>query len=118
MRFRFKVREEDPLGVLPLLGIQIHWATPAHGQAKPIERAFRDLASDVAKDPCFAGAYVGNRPDAKPENYGKRLVRYKLVVADYKLPREGRSIISLISTTRTGLRLCWEQTSSALGFNV
>jgi putative transposase len=73
-RFRFKVREEDPLGVLPLLGIQIHWATPAHGQAKPIERAFRDLASDVAKDPRFAGAYVGNRPDAKPENYGSRAV--------------------------------------------
>lgn len=55
-RFRFKVREDDPIGVLSLLGIQMHWATPAHGQAKPIERAFRDLASDVAKDPRFAGA--------------------------------------------------------------
>lgn len=73
-RFRFKVREDDPLGVLPLLGIEVHWATPAHGQAKPIERAFRDLASDIAKDPRFAGAYVGNRPDAKPENYGSRAV--------------------------------------------
>lgn len=73
-RFRFKVREDDPLGVLPLLGIQIHWATPAHGQAKPIERAFRDLASDVAKDPRFAGAYVGNKPTAKPENYGSRAI--------------------------------------------
>ncbi len=74
-RFRFKIREDDPIGVLPLLGIQMHWATPAHGQAKPIERAFRDLASDVAKDPRFAGAYVGNRPDAKPENYGSRAIK-------------------------------------------
>lgn len=74
-RFRFKVRQDDPIGVLPHLGIQMHWATPAHGQAKPIERAFRDLASDVAKDPRFAGAYVGNRPDAKPENYGSRAIK-------------------------------------------
>jgi putative transposase len=73
-RFRFKVRETDPVGVLPLLGIKMHWATPAHGQAKPIERGFRDVASDVAKDPRFAGAYVGNRPDAKPENYGSRAI--------------------------------------------
>lgn len=73
-RFRFKVREDDPLGVLPLLGIEVHWATPAHGQAKPIERAFRDLASDIAKDVRFDGAYVGNRPDAKPENYGSRAI--------------------------------------------
>lgn len=73
-RFRFKIREDDPLGVLPLLGIQVHWATPAHGQAKPVERAFRDFASDIAKHPRFHGAYVGNRPDAKPENYGNRAI--------------------------------------------
>ncbi len=73
-RFRFKIRETDPVGVLPLLGIQMHWATPAHGQAKPIERGFRDIASDVAKDPRFAGAYVGNRPGAKPENYASRAI--------------------------------------------
>ncbi len=73
-RFRFKVRDDDPLGVLPLMEIKIHWATPAHGQAKPIERGFRDFASSIAKDPRFKGAYTGNRPDAKPENYGSRAV--------------------------------------------
>lgn len=73
-RFRFKVREDDPLGVLPMLGIKIHWATPGHGQAKPIERGFRDFADRIAKDPRFAGAYVGNRPDAKPEDYGSRAI--------------------------------------------
>lgn len=69
-RYRGKIRDDDPLGVLPLLGIRIHWAMPGHGQAKPIERAFRDFAGDIAKDVRFAGAYVGHRPDAKPENYG------------------------------------------------
>lgn len=73
-RFRFKVRDSDPLGVLPMLGIEVHWARPGHGQAKPIERAFRDIASRVAKDPRFDGAYVGHKPDAKPENYGSRAI--------------------------------------------
>lgn len=73
-RFRFTVREDDPLGVLPTLGIQVHWATPAHGQAKPVERGFRDFADRIALDPRFAGAYVGNRPDAKPEDYGSRAI--------------------------------------------
>ena len=29
----------------------------------------------MAKDPRFAGAYVGNRTDAKPENYGSRAIK-------------------------------------------
>ena len=80
-RFRFKIRDSDPAGVLEQLGIQIHWATPGHGQAKPIERAFRDFAEDIAKDPRFAGAYVGNRPDAKPENYGNAAIPIEEFVA-------------------------------------
>ncbi|KAF0674382.1 transposase domain-containing protein, partial [Profundibacterium mesophilum] len=43
-RFRFTVRDDDPAGVMTLMGIELHWATPGHGQAKPIERAFRDFA--------------------------------------------------------------------------
>ncbi|MEO0999844.1 MAG: transposase domain-containing protein [Pseudomonadota bacterium] len=95
-RFRFKVREDDPLGVLPQLGIGVHWATPGHGQAKPIERAFRDLADDVARDPRFAGAYVGHHPGAKPANYGSRAVpqdQFLAVLAegiDAHNAREGR----------------------------
>ncbi|MEM5477146.1 transposase domain-containing protein [Pacificibacter sp. AS14] len=73
-RFRFKIVDNEPLGVLPLLGIQVTFATPAHGQAKPIERGFRDFASSIAKDVRFAGAYVGNKPTAKPENYGDRAI--------------------------------------------
>lgn len=73
-RFRFSIRDDDPLGLLPALGMKVHWATPYRGQSKPIERAFRDLCDTVAKHPALAGAYTGNRPDAKPENYGDRAI--------------------------------------------
>lgn len=76
-RFRFKVLDDEPVGVLPLLGIELHFATPHHGQAKPIERAFRDLTDRVARDPRFAGAYVGARPDAKPSNYGTHVIPFE-----------------------------------------
>lgn len=73
-RFRFKVKDEEPAGVLTALGVRVHWATPYHGQAKPIERAFRDLCEEIAKHPEFAGAYTGNSPLAKPDNYGSKAV--------------------------------------------
>ncbi|MDJ0628553.1 MAG: transposase domain-containing protein [Rhodobacter sp.] len=73
-RFRFRIREDDPLGVLAQLGIGTDWASPGRGQSKPVERAFRDWAEDIARDPRFAGAYVGHKPDAKPENYGSRAI--------------------------------------------
>jgi putative transposase len=73
-RYRFKVREDDVPGLFISLGCQIHWATPYSGQSKPIERAFRDMCDAIAKDPRFDGAYTGNRPDAKPEDYGSRAI--------------------------------------------
>ncbi|MQP64737.1 hypothetical protein GE253_05190 [Niveispirillum sp. SYP-B3756] len=78
-RFRFKVKPEEPTGCLVAAGCRIHWATPYRGQVKPIERAFRDLCEYIAKHPAFAGAYTGNRPDAKPENYGSRAIPMALV---------------------------------------
>lgn len=73
-RYRFKIRDEDPLGLFTTLGVEIIWAMPYSGQSKPIERAFRDLAEDIAKHPFCAGAYTGNTPDAKPENYASRAI--------------------------------------------
>lgn len=73
-RYRFKIRPTDPDGILTSLGVQIHWTTPYHGQAKPIERAFRDLASTISKDPRLAGAWTGNTIANKPANYGSRAV--------------------------------------------
>lgn len=73
-RFRFKVRAEEPLGIFPVLGVKVHWAKPYSGQSKPIERAFGDFARDIARHPAFAGAYTGNSPAAKPEDYGTKAV--------------------------------------------
>ena len=80
-RYRFKVKDTDPTGVMTSLGIQVHWTTPYAGQSKPIERAFKDFAGDVAKHPRFAGAYTGNDPLAKPENYGSAAVPLDIFIA-------------------------------------
>ncbi|MCA1909234.1 MAG: Mu transposase C-terminal domain-containing protein [Magnetospirillum sp.] len=73
-RFRFKTRDEDPVGIVTALGAQVHFVTPYSGQSKPIERAWRDLADRVSTHPAFAGAYTGKNPMAKPENYGSKAV--------------------------------------------
>ena len=73
-RFRFKVRDTDATGVLTALGVTVHWTLPYRGSSKPIERAWRDLCEDIAKHPAVAGAYTGNKPDAKPENYRERAI--------------------------------------------
>jgi putative transposase len=79
-RFRFKIKDEEPTGILTALGIMIHWATPYRGQSKPIERAWRDLCDTISKHPALAGAYTGNKPDAKPENYGSKAIP----IADFR----------------------------------
>lgn len=73
-RFRFKIREDENLGLLTTLGVATHWAKPHHGQAKPIERAFRDLEEIISKHPACQGAYTGNHIDAKPEDYASRAI--------------------------------------------
>lgn len=77
-RYRFKIREEDPTGLITTLvgAANVHWVTPYHGQAKPIERMWRDFCDRIAKHPAFAGAYVGNSVANKPENYGSRVVEW------------------------------------------
>ncbi|WPJ67985.1 transposase A [Sinorhizobium phage StopSmel] len=69
-RYRFKVRPEDPQGLLTALQIETHFVLPYSGQSKPIERAWGDLAENVSKHPICAGAYTGKNPNEKPEDYG------------------------------------------------
>lgn len=80
-RFRFKIREDEPEGIFLQLGMQVHWTTPYHGQAKPIERAFRDLCEGIAKHPACSGAYTGNSPSNKPANYGERALEWDVFLA-------------------------------------
>lgn len=80
-RFRFKIRPEDPVGLLTALQVDIHWALPFRGQSKPIERAFGDFCDAIAKHPAFEGAYTGNSPTNKPANYGERAVPWETFIA-------------------------------------
>jgi putative transposase len=95
-RFRFKVKEEDPEGVLTALGCTVHWVKPYSGQSKPIERAWRDLVEAIARHPRCAGAYTGSNPTAKPANYGAAAVpfeEFEALVAEeitYHNARTGR----------------------------
>ena len=83
-RYRFKVKDTDPLGLFPALGIQIHWTSvvatmgkaKGWGQAKPVERAFGigGIGEVVDKHPAFAGAYTGADTTKKPENYQSKAV--------------------------------------------
>lgn len=65
-RFRFAVREEDPVGIFRLMGIEVIWTLPYSGRSKPIESFHRHYAE--AEKRC-GQAYCGNRPDAKPEDF-------------------------------------------------
>ncbi|MGN7715265.1 transposase domain-containing protein [Agrobacterium radiobacter] len=73
-RHRFKVNEDDVAGLLKTLDIEPHFVKPRSGQSKPIERAWRDLAEEISKHPSMSGCYTGNKPEAKPENYGNSAV--------------------------------------------
>lgn len=73
-RYRFKLKDEEPEGLMTSLGVEVHWTRPYSGQSKPIERTFRDFAQNIAKHPEFEGAYAGNSPTNKPANYGQRAV--------------------------------------------
>lgn len=68
-RLRGKVKEDEIIGLLPFLGVEVSWATPAHGQTKPIERLFGTLARMCETRPDFKGAYCGNTPEARPEEW-------------------------------------------------
>ena len=85
--YRGRDTDGTPIGLLTqLIGKKnVHWTTPYSGQSKPIERAFRDLATDIAKDPRLAGCYTGRNTLSKPSNYGSRSIpieEFRAIVAD------------------------------------
>ena len=84
-RFRGKTRDDDYEGALARLGCKVTFVKPYSGRSKPIERFWRDVASDLSKHPAFEGAYTGNSPSNKPSNYGTRTVDeavFRRVAAD------------------------------------
>ncbi len=71
-RFRFKMRNDLPEGLLVAMGIEVTFVTPFHGQAKPIERTWKDYCEHIARHPACMGAYLGPNTQEKPHNYGDR----------------------------------------------
>lgn len=71
-RYRGRIRKEDPEGLLTSLGVTVHFTQVYHGQSKPIERMWRDFVENVSRHPAFEQAYVGSRPDRRPENFDRK----------------------------------------------
>lgn len=70
--------DDDFDGLYKSFGITAHFARVAHGQSKPIERAFRSMvADDIARAPECIGAYLGNSPVNKPESYGEKAIPFE-----------------------------------------
>lgn len=62
-RYRWKIKDTDPLGILPLLGIQYKPTLPGHGQSKPVER-LQGIGGyvDFGNLPVFEGRGTKSRP--------------------------------------------------------
>lgn len=80
-RYRFKIRDDEPIGLMTQLGVQVHWTQPYWGQSKPIERAFGDFSRNIARHPAFNGAYTGSKVTAKPHNYATAAVPLETFLA-------------------------------------
>ena len=68
-RYRFNIQPGEQPGVITLVGTKVIWAPPGRGQSKAIESFWGQFAEHVDKLPEFQGAYCGNGPHAKPENF-------------------------------------------------
>lgn len=66
-RRRFKKIIDEAKGVFGLLGVKPIWAEVAHGQSKPIERAFGTLEGILKTFPELEAAFLGNCPDKRPD---------------------------------------------------
>ncbi len=61
-RYRWKIRDDDPLGIMPQMGTTVRFVKPGHGQSKPIERANQELRQRVDTHPKFEGRGTKARP--------------------------------------------------------
>lgn len=70
-RYRWTVVPGEQPGVMTLVGTKAWWSAPGRGQDKPVESFWGFFADYVDKHKAFEGAYVGNSPVAKPEDYAR-----------------------------------------------
>ena len=67
-RYRFKIKDDEPIGALTHMGVTADWARPYRGQEKPIESFWKYIANHLDKLPEFQGAYCGKNTVSKPED--------------------------------------------------
>ncbi len=80
-RNRFKVKQTEISGILTLTGVKVTWATPGHGQAKPIESWWNTIARAVDQRAEFVKAYCGKDTVSRPE--GSNPKQHPIPIADY-----------------------------------
>lgn len=67
-RHRFRVTNDDPLGLITQLNARIVNTIPRlGGSSKPGERAGGDFDRDIARDPALDGAWLGTDPTTRPD---------------------------------------------------
>lgn len=91
-RYRWKIKDDDPMGIIPQLGIKLHFTTPARGQAKPIERAFGvgGLSEIIDRYPGFAGKGTKARPI--PLEEFRAVVEREVEAANARQGRRGKAL--------------------------
>ena len=68
-RYRFQIKEDDPIGALTRMGVIVDWSRPYRGQEKPIESFWKWVAYQFDKLPMFQGAYCGKDTASKPSDF-------------------------------------------------
>lgn len=71
-RYRFKIKPDEPHGLMTRIGTQVKWSKPGKGRDKPIESWWNFIANHCDKLPQFEGAYCGRNPVEKPDNFDPR----------------------------------------------
>ena len=71
-RYRFKIKPDEPVGLMKRIGTEVKWSKPGKGRDKPIESWWNTIANHCDKMPEFEGAYCGRNPVEKPDNFDSR----------------------------------------------
>ena len=120
-RWRAVSPEDELPGVLTLLGIRYQTTTVdrdaagrgvGRGRAKPIERAFRDVAGTIDRHPRLAGAYTGRSTQDRPETHRQRPAAWETfleVVADSVARHNARPGRRSEAAASQSLDAAWEE---------